>query len=198
MLSIGLTGGIASGKSTAVRLMAECGAVVIEADKVAREVMAPGGAVFKEIIDHFGERIIDGSGGIDRAGLAALIFADENERRFLNSRTHPLIVGAIKKKLSTFYSGKHLIVVEAPLLIEAEMMDLFDKIVVVASTPELQVVRLEAKGFTEAEALLRLRAQISDAERYKYADFIILNKGSLINLEEQVDNLMEKLLNEGQ
>jgi len=196
MLSIGLTGGIASGKSTAARLMAERGAAVIEADEVAGEVMAPGGAVCEKIIDHFGERVLTDTGGIDRAALAELIFTNEDERLFLNNLTHPPIIDIIKKRLAKSYSGKRLIVVEVPLLIEAEMMDIFDKIVVVAAAPELQISRLETQGLTRVSALRRLRAQISDAERYKYADFIILNKGSMINFAERVDDLMKKLLDE--
>lgn len=196
MLSIGLTGGVASGKSTAARMLAKRGAAVIEADKIAREAMAPGSSVFKDIIGHFGPDIIDNAGDIDRTRLAEIIFTNEDERLFLNNLTHPLVTENIKKSLSMPPPGKSLFVVEVPLLVEAGMADLFDKIVVVAATPELQVSRLEVQGLSRERALRRLRAQISDAERYNYADFIILNKGSLANLAAQVDNLMKKLLNE--
>lgn len=192
MLKVGLTGGIACGKTVVAEIMARCGATVIQADDVARRVMARGTGVYKDVVAYFGKDILDAEGEIDRRRLAEIVFTDENERRLLNNLTHPLIIKVIKKELAASKKNT-LVVVEVPLLIEADMVGLFDKIVVVAATPDQQFSRLLAKGYSEVDAVRRLRAQISNAERFRYADFILLNKGSLINLKQQVENLMEKL-----
>lgn len=193
MVTIGLTGGIASGKTTVTEIMDRHGIKVIQADMIARNVMSRGGEVFEDIVARFGEDILGVDGEIDRQRLAAVVFADENERHLLNNLIHPKVIDVINREIAGLNGTDGLFVVEAPLLIEADMVGLFDKIVVVAATPELQLDRLLAKGFSEEEALSRIRAQFSNAERYGYADYIILNKGSLINLEVRVEKLINNL-----
>lgn len=194
MKSIGLTGGIASGKSTVARMLAELGVNVISADEIAHQVMRSGSALFEDIVAHFGSDILNEDGEIDRARLGEIVFANDNERRTLNNLVHTEVIEVIKEDMA---KEKGLVAVEVPLLVEADMTGLFDKIVVVTAAPDQQLERLLKKGISEEDALRRISSQIGNDERLRYADYILINKGSLINLQRQVENLLEFVEGQG-
>lgn len=195
MIRVGLTGGIASGKSTVAALLAEQGAETIYADDVAGKVMSPGTEVFGDITAHFGKEIVDDKGEIDRRRLAEIVFNSDNERRLLNNLTHPTIIKLIEKEVENRKNAV-LVVVEVPLLVEADLIGMFDKIVVVAASPEQQFNRLTEKGYLEEEAEKRISSQTTDQERFKHADYILMNKGSLHNLKKDVAELYRLLVGE--
>ena len=196
----GLTGGIASGKSTVANLLRSKGAVVIDADEVARELVAPGHPALAEIAARFGPSVLSADGALDRAALGRLIFSDEAARRDLNGILHPRIFEAIRDRLATMDPGAPVFV-EAALLAEtysqaAERLS-FAGLVVVDAPAELQVERLLAKGFTQQEAELRLAAQMSREDRLARATHVVHNSGSLEELRRHVERLWMELRTAG-
>lgn len=196
MLTVGLTGGIAGGKSTVALRLAELGAVCVDADAVAHELTSPGTDVYTRIKERFGSEIMAADGSIDRHRLAAIVFGDREQLAFLNKIVHPAVIQAVALTLSEWRADKSnkIGVVQAPLLVEAGMTGMFDVIVVVVSSPERQLSRLLETGMTKEDALARLRAQISDSDRLAYADITIINKGDLKLITEQATALYERLL----
>ena len=196
LLTVGLTGGIAGGKSTVASRLTELGAFCVDADTVAHELTSPGTEVYTRIKERFGTEIIAADGSIDRRRLAAIVFGDREQMGFLNEVVHPAVIEAIAGTLSEWRLDKsnRIGVVQAPLLIEAGMTGMFDVIVVVVSSPERQLSRLLETGMTKEDALARLRAQISDSDRLVYADITIINKGDLKLLSDQATALYERLL----
>jgi dephospho-CoA kinase len=198
MKLIGVTGGIASGKSTVSKRFAQLGAVVVDADALAREVVEPGTAGLAEIQRVFGPSVIAPDGSLDRPALGAIIFADADKRAQLNAITHP----AIWKRGNELFAAAEaadpdvVIVYDVPLLAEAaedRPMD-FDLIVVVDADIETRVQRMvELRGMSHDEAENRLRSQASDADRLKLADVVIDSNGTLEHTIEQVDALWAKL-----
>lgn len=189
MLSVGLTGGIASGKSLAARLFAQSGAVLIDADSVARQVVMPGSSCLERIADAFGREILDSRGALDREQLGRVVFADTEKRKALEAILHPVILAAMFSAIENLrnqgYGG--IVVSDMPLLFECGVQDQFDKIVLVYAEPSTQQQRLVARnGLSPDAALQRLSAQMPIAEKRKFADFIIENTGSLAVLEERV------------
>lgn len=195
MLTVGLTGGIAGGKSTVTGRLVELGAVSVDADMIAREAMAKGTVVYDRLIDHFGRDILAADGSIDRARLAALVFDDPAQLEALNQVVHPAVIEGVRRRLDEWRSSDAggIGVVQVPLLIEAGMAEMFDVIVVVVTTPEQQISRLVEMGLTTDQGLARLRSQLSDSERLPFADFTIINKGDLRQLAEQTSILYRKL-----
>ncbi len=174
MLVIGLTGGIASGKSTVARWLAEAGASVVDADRVAREVTRRGRPAWREVLTAFGPRITRPDGSLDRAALASLVFSDPEALARLNRATHPHILRAIRRRLALLRRrGVRVAVVEVPLLFEAGWEDLVDEVWVVAVREEVQRERLAGRGFSPAEAAGRLAAQLPLAEKVKGADVVL-------------------------
>lgn len=194
MVSVGLTGGIACGKSAVLERLRVLGALTYEADRIADDIVRAA-PVIDRIRKEFGEGVIGPEGGLDRARLAALIFADDASRLKLNAIVHPLVISHIETEIDSVSAAAptKLIVFEVALLVEADMLSLFDKIVVVTSTPEARLARLTARGLSEEEALARIRSQVSDAERMRYADFILINKGTPATLAEECSRLYETL-----
>ena len=193
---IGLTGGIASGKSTVADLLRARGAVVIDADGVAREVVRPGEPALEEIVSRFGRAVLSADGSLDRGTLGRLVFADPVALGDLNAILHPRIFEALRARLT----GEDLarpVFVEAALLAEtysqaAESLGM-ETLVVVDAPVELQVARLEAKGMSRADALLRIAAQMDRAERLRRASFVIDNSGSLDDLRREVERVWARL-----
>ncbi|HEB12370.1 MAG TPA: dephospho-CoA kinase [Actinobacteria bacterium] len=193
MLTVGLTGGIASGKSTITKYLSDLGAVCVDADLIARDAMVEA-PVYSKLVEHFGPNILSEPGEIDRAALAAEVFSDPDQLRVLNGLVHPVVIDRIKEVLGAWSRERHGIgIVQVPLLIEAGMTDLFDVIVVVITTPEMQVNRLTASGLSFEEAEARLRSQLPGSARLPFADLTIINKASLELLKEQTAILYDKL-----
>ncbi len=191
-MKIGITGGIASGKTTITTILSKLGAKILSADVIAKKVMMQGTDEYDDIVAHFGEEILDQKKEIDRAKLGEIIFENDTERHLLNNLTHPKIIEIIEAEMKDSIEGD-MVAVEVPLLVEADMILMFDRIIVVTTTPETQLERLLEKGLSEKEALKRIRAQVSNEERYLYADYIVINKSNYENLRKDVEDLYSKL-----
>jgi dephospho-CoA kinase len=190
---VGLTGGVGSGKSTVARLLSAHGAVVIDADAIAREVVEPGTPGLKGVLERFGDRVLADDGTLDRAALAAIVFNDDAERAALNAIVHPLI-GARTVELMQAAPADAVIVHDIPLLIEGNLASGFDVVVVVEADVPTRLSRLAARGLPEADARSRMAAQASDEQRRAVADEVISNNGDLDALAAQVDALWTRLL----
>jgi dephospho-CoA kinase len=195
MLAVGLTGGIGSGKSAVADLLVERGAVLIDADQVARDVVAPGGPAYQPLIDRFGQGIVAPDGTIDRPALAKVAFADEETRLALNAITHPAIGIAMIQARDALADTDKIVVLAIPLLtaVHRDTVKLH-KVVVVDTPTELALERLlSQRGFDRTDAEARIRAQISREERKKEADYVLDNSGDRAALEAEVAKLWDWL-----
>jgi dephospho-CoA kinase len=193
---LGVTGGIACGKSSVVQFFRQLGAAVVSADELAREVVAPGSATLQALVAHFGSGILLADGSLDRAGLAARVFAAPAERAVLEAITHPAIKALADARLQALaYTDVPLIVYEAPLLFEAGAQGRVDAVAVVAVGAEQQLQRLMARDrMSVAEAQARIAAQMPLAEKIARADFVIDNSGSEEETAVQVRDLFSRLV----
>jgi dephospho-CoA kinase len=191
---VGLTGGVGSGKSTVAALLARHGAVVIDADALAREVVEPGSPGFDAVVTRFGSTVV-ADGRLDRAALAALVFRDERALGDLNAIVHPL-VGERAAELMAAAPPDAVVVYDVPLLVEADLAAGFDVVVVVEAPAETRLARLQGRGLSAEDANARMAAQAADAQRRAVADVVIENEGSRAELAERVDELWT-LLTEG-
>jgi dephospho-CoA kinase len=192
-LRVGLTGGIGAGKSEVARRLASYGAVVIDADAVAREVVAPGTPGLAAVIQAFGPGVLRPDGSLDRDRLGKLVFADESLRMKLNSIVHPR-VGERMAELERQAGGAPVIVHDVPLLAENHLADRFDEVVVVDVPPRVQAERLaRERGMSRAQAEARMRAQASREERLAIASIVVDNSGSLAELDREVGELWAEL-----
>lgn len=191
MLRIGLTGGIASGKSTVASLFAREGATVIDTDRIARDVVEPGTPALAALVNALGGGILDGEGRLDRAGLRRRLFADDVTRRTVESILHPAILSGLESEAARA-SGPYLILV-IPLLVDGRHEGLVDRVLVVDCAEETQIRRLmERDGETRASALRALEAQVSRERRLAAADDVIENDGAPADLEGKVAALDRK------
>lgn len=189
MLTVGLTGGIGSGKSEVVRLLAGYGAEVIDADLLAREVVAPGTRGLAEVVAEFGKKVLTEDGTLDRERLGGIVFADPAARQALNAIVHPLVRerAAQLQERAARRDPDAVIVQDVPLLVENELFDLYDVVLVVDAAEEAQLDRLvRLRGMPEADARARMAAQAGRAERLAHADQVVDNSGSLEDLEQRV------------
>jgi dephospho-CoA kinase len=193
MLLVGLTGGIASGKSTVSAMLAELGAEVIDADHIARQVVMPGTPAWCKLRDHFGPGVLHPDGQLDRQALADIVFADKSKLALLNEITHPAIFARIADRLEAHHGQDVVVVLDAALLIEAGLAEGVDMVVVVHSPREIQVDRLAAKGVGSQDARNRIASQLEPEKRLARADIVIDNSGSLEDLGRQVEKLWEEL-----
>ncbi|WWD09238.1 dephospho-CoA kinase [Kwoniella europaea PYCC6329] len=201
MLVVGLTGGIASGKSTVSKIFSEHHHIpIIDADLLAREVIEPGTSGFTTIINHFGpDRILDPNGVLDRAALGEIIFNDPNERKWLNGVIHPLVRREmVKRTVKYWLKGEWAVIVDVPLLIEAGMWKWVGEIVVVYVNEKLQLSRLISRPLpnspplTETQAKSRISSQMSLSEKINYSTYVLDNSGTIRDLEVQIDKLVNK------
>jgi dephospho-CoA kinase len=196
MLLVGLTGGLGAGKSTVARLLAERGAVVVDADELARKALEPGTSGFEQVCDLFGRDILDPGGRIDRQELAARVFADEGKRRALESITHPEVFRLLAETVEDHRGTDAVVVFDAPLIIETGFHEAVDVLVVVTAPEEAQVERaVRERGMSEGEARARMAAQVGEARRQELADLTIPNDGDLEQLRSRVDALWRELSN---
>ncbi|GLX07068.1 dephospho-CoA kinase [Microbispora sp. NBRC 16548] len=193
MLKVGLTGGIGSGKSEVSRRLAARGAVVVDADKIAREVVEPGTPGLAEIVEVFGEDVIRPDGTLDRERLGAIVFADAEKLKVLNGIVHPK-VGERSEQLQREAPDDAVVVYDVPLLAENNLAPLYDVVIVVDTPDEVRLERLlRFRGMPEADARARIAAQASREDRLRIADIVIRNEGSLGNLDAQVDKVWQDL-----
>ena len=196
MLAVGLTGGIGSGKSAVADLLVERGAVLIDADQVARAVVAPGGPAYQPLIDRFGPEILATDGTIDRKALAAVAFASEESRLALNAITHPAIGIAMIEARDALEDSDDIVVLAIPLLTAAhrDTVKLHEVVVVDCPTDVALERLLSQRGFDRADAEARIRSQISREERIKEADYVLDNSGDRAALAIEVSKLWDWLL----
>lgn len=202
MKVIGLTGGIAAGSSLVAGMFRELGAVVIEADRIAREVASPGTDIHRQIVEAFGPEVVLSDGTFDRRRLGSIVFQDPAARRRLNAITHPEIRRQIRRRIreevERAAAGRPdaVVIVDIPLLLDTAAPEVFDLdgVIVVQATPEQQISRLMARdGLTREEAARRLAAQRPVADKAAEADWVIDNRGSIEETRKQVRALWERL-----
>ena len=187
MIVVGLTGGIGSGKSTVSALLAERGAVVVDADAITRQLQAPGQPVLAAIVERFGPEIVSADGTLDRAALAAIVFDDPAALKELTAIVHPAVGKEIARRLEAERGGDRVVVLDIPLLVESGRYQVAG-LVVVDVDPDVAVERLvRFRGMSEADARARMANQVSRADRLAKADRVIDNSGDLAALEEQTD-----------
>lgn len=189
MLLVGLTGGIGSGKSTVATLLAEKGAVIIDADAITKELQQPGTEVFEAIVARFGPDVVTSDGSLDRPALAAVVFNDEQAKKDLEAIVHPAVGAEMVKRMQDLAETDQVVIYDVPLLVEARRSG-YGAVVVVDVDPEIAVRRLvEQRGMHEQDARARIANQASRAERTAVADRVIDNSGSLDDLRRQVDEV---------
>lgn len=195
MIVIGLTGGIASGKSTVARMLLDLGAVVIDADKVGHETFQPRSEAWHKVVAAFGKDILGKNDEIDRSKLARLVFNDSKALKRLNSIMHPLMHRIVERRLEELRrQGVAVVVLEATLLVEAKWTDLVDQVWVTIS-PEATVVNrlVGQKNFTGEQAKARIKSQTPISQRARHADVVIENDSDLEKLRQRVEELWRKL-----
>ncbi|MFE5864044.1 dephospho-CoA kinase [Streptomyces virginiae] len=193
MLKVGLTGGIGAGKSEVSRLLAGYGAIVVDADRIAREVVEPGTPGLAAVVAAFGESVLTAEGTLDRPKLGSIVFADPAKLRTLNAIVHPL-VGARSAELEAAAGADAIVVHDVPLLTENGLAPLYDLVVVVDATPGAQLARLTAlRGMAEEEARARMATQATREQRLAVATLVIDNDGPLEALEPQVRKVWDEL-----
>lgn len=194
---VGLTGGIATGKSTVSAMFRGLGCVVIDADRLAREVVEPGQPAYNEIVETFGRGVLEPGGRLDRKALGAIVFANEDRRRRLEAITHPRIRARLQARLDDLGAEgfEGIVIFDAPVMIESGTHRGMDRLVVVTSDEAAQVARQQARdGLGPAEATQRIRSQMPLDEKVRVADYVVDNSGDLAATEAQVREVHRRLL----
>jgi dephospho-CoA kinase len=194
LLLVGLTGGIGAGKSTVAELLAARGAVIIDADQVARAVVEPGQPALKKLVERFGESILDPDGRLERGALAKLVFGDDEARRDLEAITHPAINDEFSRRVVEAPTDA-IVVLDVPLLAESEQARKrpYQTVIVVEAPRDVRLERLEARGVDRADAEARMAAQAGDEERRKIATNVVDNAGDRADLDRQIDEVWTDL-----
>ncbi|HVA81220.1 MAG TPA: dephospho-CoA kinase [Candidatus Binataceae bacterium] len=190
MLTIGLTGGIGSGKSTAAKMLAELGAPSLDADRVGHAIYAPGGPAYQDVVAAFGKEILAPDGAVDRKKLGPIVFGDPAQLKRLNAILHPKMLAEMRAMVAAMRARGETkpIVVEAAILVEANWMPMFDEIWLVTAARERVLERVEReRGMAREQAEARIRAQLSDAQRIPYASLVIKNDGTVEELRAEVE-----------
>jgi dephospho-CoA kinase len=196
MLRVGLTGGIATGKSTVGAMFVELGCHLIESDQITHQLFEPGQAVHAAVVQQFGKRILGGDGTIDRRILGDIVFKDPQARAKLNSLVHPAIIQRQQEWLKEMDAQDPggIAIVDAALMIEVGTYKNYDKVIVVTGSPEIQRERLRARSaLSEEQIESRIRSQMPTEEKLKYADFVIDNSGSIGSTRVQVERVYRQL-----
>lgn len=196
MLRVGLTGGIASGKTAVAEMFRQRGCRLIDADRLAHDLIRPGQPAYQEIVGAFGREVVGADGLIDRKRLGAVVFADLARLEQLNRIVHPRVIAAVEREFARLAKEEPaaIVLVEAALLVEAGYHRTLDKLIVTWCRPEQQVERLLQNGrLSRAEAEQRLAAQLPPEEKRRHADYVIDSSGSLAATERQVESIFEEL-----
>jgi dephospho-CoA kinase len=197
MRHLALTGGIGSGKSTVAQFFAERGATIIDADAISRSLMEPGQQVLAEVIEAFGDHLLDDEGHLDRQALADIVFNDDDARDRLNGIVHPAVRAEAKQQRDAAIAADpdHAIIIQdIPLLVETGQADKFDGVIVVLTDQATRLQRLvETRGMDAEDARARIAAQATDEQRRAVADWVIKNSGSLAETERQVEAVWTEL-----
>jgi dephospho-CoA kinase len=202
-LVLGLTGGVATGKTTVARMLEDLGARVVSADEIVHQMLKSGSPVRHEVVEEFGAGIVKSNGDIDRAALGDIVFRDAEKRARLEAIIHPPVLNRLAEEADGFRSaGDGVLVLEIPLLVEKSAFGLVDKVLVVTAEQETQVRRLEKRSkVTREEAILRVSAQYPMSEKVKYADWVVNTEGALRSTKAQVSKVwhdIQKLLAQAQ
>ncbi|MCD6452325.1 MAG: dephospho-CoA kinase [Acidobacteria bacterium] len=198
LLKVGLTGGIACGKSTVAEMLSSFGCFVFDADKEVRSLLVKGSPVYKEVLCSFGEKMLTDKGEIDRRKLASLVFSNGEKRRELEEIIHPMVMAREEewwRELDAIHP-EAIAVTDAPLIVEKGLISRYHRLVVVISSPSLQLERLMERGLSKKEAELRMSAQLPLKEKVRYAHYVVENNGDLSELREKVGALYHFLLSE--
>lgn len=193
MLLVGLTGGIGSGKSTVAGMLRDRGAVVIDADDLARRAVEPGSHGYAQVLRRFGPSVVSLKGDLDRERLASLVFADADARRDLEAIVHPEVARLFAEATEPYRDTDRVVVYDVPLLAENRLEGMFDVVVVVRAEEAERLARLSRRGMPAPEARDRIAAQATDEERERVATVVIANDGSLEALEARIDALWSEL-----
>jgi len=194
MLLVGLTGGIGTGKSTVARMLEKRGAVVFDADVLARQAVAPGTPGFDEVVERFGPNVLAPGGGLDREALASIVFADPAARRDLEGIVHPEVRRMFAEGCEEYKDSDRVVVFSAPLLVETGMHTAFDLLIVVSAPVATQIERLmRDRGMPERDVQARIAAQLPLEAKAEVADVLVDNEGTLEDLEGQVDRVWRDL-----
>jgi dephospho-CoA kinase len=195
VLLVGLTGGIGAGKSTVARMLADRGAVIVDADDLARRAVDPGTPGFDAVVEAFGPDVVTSRGNLDRTKLASLVFADEGARRKLEAIVHPEVARLFGDEAARYRHTDTILVYVVPLLAENNLQDMFDDVVVVTAKRAARVARLAAaREMNAGDITGRMDAQLPDEQRERVAHVVIPNDGSMDDLRRKVDELWAHLL----
>jgi dephospho-CoA kinase len=192
MLMVGLTGGIGAGKSTVAAMLAARGAVVIDADAIAREVVEPGMPALAKLVDRFGPEVLRPDGSLDRPALARLAFVDDETRKELEAITHPAIGAEFLRRVAAAPADA-VVVHDVPLLVESRRGFEYGAVIVVEAPLEVRLDRLEARGVARDDARRRIGLQATDEDRRKVATWVVDNSGDVGHLEKQVGEIWSEL-----
>ncbi len=199
MQVVGVTGRIASGKSTVAKMLGKKGALVIDADQIAQEQATVGKPVYKDIVRHFGDSILNSDGTINRRQLGRIVFSDPDKLNTLNAITHGPVIQEIKGRIGKIKQAgelKQVVVIDVPLLTESGLDSEVGLIIVVLASSAVCLERLKSKGYSRDEVLDRLKVQIPDKKRLSYADHVVENNGTLGELQAEVERVWQKLKQE--
>lgn len=188
MYVIGLTGGIASGKSTVSRILKRLGAAIIDADEIARELAAPQGPLWRAFVNHFGEKVLQADASLDRRKIGEIVFSDKREKTWIDEASHPIIKACVEKELEKYRAKKtSFVVLDVPLLYEVNWQSMADEVWVVYVDAAIQLQRLISRdSLSQNTALGRIAAQMPLTKKVAMADFVIDNNGEPSSVEEQV------------
>ena len=189
---LGLSGGIGSGKSTVAKILSDLGAVVIDADAIAKEVLEPGQVGYESVVHAFGESVLDTSGNIDRKQLAAAVFQDTIQLAQLEAIVHPAVSARVTQ-IRESLPANSIVVYDTPLLVEKQLQDQFDKVMIVIADVDVRRSRLVGRGLDTSDIAARIANQVTDKQRMAIADFVVTNNGSLQELREHVTQVWHQL-----
>jgi len=189
---LGLSGGIGSGKSTVAKILSELGAVVIDADAIAKEVLEPGQLGYENVMLAFGESVLDASGNIDRKKLANLVFQDAEKLLKLESIVHPAVIARVSE-IRESLPETSIVVYDTPLLVEKQLQDQFEKVLIVSADEDIRKERLVQRGLDLADIEARMANQATDIQRSAVANLVIINNGSTKELREEVAKVWQQL-----
>jgi dephospho-CoA kinase len=189
---LGLSGGIGSGKSTVAKMFGDLGAIVIDADAIAKEVLEPGQVGYESVIHAFGESVLDSSGQIDRKKLAEIVFQDQSQLAKLEAIVHPAVIARVAE-IRESLPDTAVVIYDTPLLVEKQLQNQFDQVVIVVSDPSVRKQRLLARGLESTDIEARIANQATDDQRADVADFVIVNDGTFQDLRENVHKVWQQI-----